>query len=113
MERHRRHLERKPHGQQAHRGERQRQRADVSLGAPGDGAEVRRVGLPVRERDAVQEERTGERAEQEVLHGALARGEPVREAGQDVQRERQDLERQEHHDEVGRGGDERHARQRE
>ncbi len=78
-----------------------------------DGGEPRRARGAVGHRHAEQEERRGERPEQEVLHRALDRAEPRAEAGQDVERQRQDLERQEDDDEVGGDGDQGHPRRRE
>ena len=66
-----------------------------------DPGEVRRAGRAVDERDAVEEHRRRERAEQEVLEAGLLRREPAAvERGEHVQRDRQDLERQEDGDEV-------------
>ena len=74
--------------------------------------EVRAAGEAVRERDAVQEERAREPAEDEVLEGAFrARALVAAQARQHVERQREDLERQEDHEEVGRHGDEHHAGQ--
>ena len=67
-----------------------------------------RAGGAVRPRDAEQEERRRERPQQEVLHRGLVRVPAPGDAGQDVERQRQDLERQEHQDQVGRGRDQRH-----
>jgi hypothetical protein len=47
----------------------------------------------------------------EVLHGSFRRREAEAEPGEDVEGEGQDLEGQEHHDEVGGRGDQAHARQ--
>ena len=66
-----------------------------------DAGEVGRAGRAVDERDAVEEHRRRERAEQEVLEAGLLRREaPAVERGEHVQRDRQDLERQEDRDEV-------------
>ena len=67
----------------------------------GDAGEVGRAGPAVDERDAVEEHRRRERAEQEVLEpGLLRRGAAAVERGEHVQRDREDLERQEDRDEV-------------
>ena len=75
-----------------------------------DPREVRRAGRAVDERDAVEEHRRRERAEQEVLEAGLLRREaPAVERGQHVQRDREDLERQEDRDEVVRRRHQHHA----
>ena len=83
-----------------------------SSGAKGSGTDsgampcadlrqVGRAGRAVDQRDAVEEEAAGERAQQEVLQRRLARPRvPAVEAGQDVQRQREDFERQEDDQEV-------------
>ena len=72
VERHRRHLEREPDEQQAerqqlHRRGRQRLRGNQAA----DPVELRAAGHAVRERDAVEEERARERAEQEIFERRL------------------------------------------
>src|SRR4029450_4517632 len=69
------------------------------------------AGGPVAQGDAVQQERRGERAQQEVLHGRLLGGQAAGLAGQHVQAERQDLQGDEHHQQVGGGGQQHHAEQ--
>ena len=69
-------------------------------------------GRPVGHRDPVQEERRGERPQQEVLHRGLV-APPAAEPGQHVQRQRQDLQRDEHDDQVVRGRDQHHPGRRE
>ncbi len=66
-----------------------------------DAGEVRGAGGAVDERDAVEEDGRREGAEQEVLEPGLLRGEALAvERGEHVQRDREDLERQEDGDEV-------------
>jgi hypothetical protein len=80
----------------------------------GDTVQVRRSGGTVDERDAVEQERGREGAEEEILHRRFARDElAFEEPGQNVQRERHELERQEHDDQVARGGHQHHAGGRE
>ena len=80
----------------------------------GDARERRGPGSAVHERDAVEEDRRGERAEHEVLDPRLLRAEaPAVERGEHVQRDRQDLEREEHDDQVVRGGHHEHPERRE
>ena len=68
----------------------------------------------VGERDAVEEERAREGAEQEVLERRLgARGDVAADAGQHVDRERQDLEREEDDQQIGRRRHQHHAGDRE
>jgi hypothetical protein len=113
VEGHRRDLEAKPDHQKPEpdrehriagpRGERRR-----------DAVEVRRPGGPVDEGDAVEQERRGERAEEEIFHGRLARGQlALEQARQHVERERHQLEGQEHDDQIARRRQEHHARGRE
>ena len=74
-----------------------------------------RAGVAVEQRDAVEEERRGERAEQEVLERRLLREQPAAagQPAQQVQRQRQHLERDEHRQQVVRGREEQHAADRE
>ena len=68
-----------------------------------DAVEPRAAGDAVGERDAVEEERARERAEQEVLERRLgAGGRIAADAGQHVDGERQHLERQKDHQQIGR-----------
>ena len=70
-----------------------------------DRAEVHRAGVAVDQRDAVEEEAGGEGAEQEVLHrGFLAEQAPATgQATEQVEREREHLERHEHREQVTGG----------
>ena len=80
----------------------------------GDLGQAGRAGGAVDEGDAVEEDRRGEGAEDEVLHGRLARlGPAAVEAGQHVQGDREDLEAEEDHDQVVGRGHEHGARRRE
>ena len=87
--------------------------AKATSEGPSDALEARGSGRAVRHGDAVQEECARERAQQEVLHGRLVGLDPVGEARQHVQGEREDLQRKEHHDQVGGRRDQCHARGRE
>ena len=79
-----------------------------------DDVEPRRAGDREGERDAVEEERAREGAEQEVLERRLgARRARAAQPGQDVDRQRQHLERQEDHQQVGGGRHQHHAADRE
>ena len=51
--------------------------AGVAARRVGDRGEVDRAGVAVEQREAVQEERRGERAEQEVLQRRLLREQPA------------------------------------
>ena len=116
VERHRRHLEREADEQQAerqqlHRRRRHRLRRHAAL--PMRSSRVLPVSA-VGERDAVEEERARERAEQEVLERRLGRRRRVAaDAGQHVDRERQHLEREEDDQQVGRRRHQHHAGERE
>ena len=68
----------------------------------GDLGEAHRAGVAVDERDAVDEEAGAEGAEEEVLHrGFLAQQPaPARQSAEQVQREREHLERHEHGEQV-------------
>ena len=82
---------------------------DIGAQVCGDLGEVGRPRRPVDERDAVDEDGRGERTEHEVLHGGLARlAAPQVHPGEDVQRDRHDLEGEEDEDQVvGRGHEHR------
>ena len=69
-----------------------------------DRRQVDGVGVAVEQRQAVEEERRRERAEQEVLDRGLLRQQAAaaRHAGHQVQRQRQHLERDEHQQQVVR-----------
>ena len=74
-----------------------------------------RAGVAVEQRDAVEEERRGERAEQEVLQRRLLAEQPAA-AGQpaeQVERQREHLERDEHREQVVGRREQQHAADRE
>ena len=77
--------------------------------------QVDRVRVAVEQRQAVEEEGRGERAEQEVLDRGLLREQPAPagEARHQVQRQRQHLERDEHEQQVVRDDEQQHAADRE
>jgi hypothetical protein len=67
----------------------------------GDSRQRRRTGGAVDHRHAVEHHRRGERAEDEVLEAGLAGLQPAAvEGGEHVEGDREDLEGQEHDDEV-------------
>ena len=105
VERHRRDLEREADREQPDAENRQRRRRRGALRRQRDAdlLEPGRAGDRVEERDAVEEERARERAEQEILERRLGAGDAgAAEPGQHVDRERQDLERDEDDQQVGR-----------
>ena len=113
VKRHRGDLEAEPDHQEPEAGDEQRVTWSGS-DRRRDPVQVRRAGGAVDERDAVEQERRGERAEEEIFHRRLARGElPLEHARQDVERERHQLEGQEHDDQVAGGGQQHHAGRRE
>ena len=72
MERHGRHLEREADEQQAEREQLHRRRRHRLRGnQAADAVETRAAGHAVGERDAVEEERARERAEQEIFERRL------------------------------------------
>ena len=77
----------------------------------GDGDQRDGAAVAVQERRAVQEERRRERAEQEVLERGLLRQQPAAtcHAREQVQRERHDLERDEHQQQVVGRREHQHA----
>ena len=93
----------------------QRRAGDVRGGRRRDRGQVHRARVPVQHGHAEQEERGRERAQQEVLDRRLLRqqaaapGEPA----QQVQRQGQDLQRDEHGEQVVGGGEQQHAADRE
>ena len=102
VERHRRDLEGEAHEQQREAGQHQ-----AGVGEDGGGEEARDVdevrgpGAAVGERDPVEEERGAERAQHEVLHAGFLRGDLAQvHGGEHVHGDGEDLEAEEHHDEV-------------
>ncbi len=114
VERRRRHLEPEAHQQHRHAGEEQavvEQHGGRQVVEDLD--EVRAAGGAVGEGDAVEQERRGERPEDEVLHaGFLRRGPPQVHGGEHVDGQREDLEAEEQDDEVVGGGHQDAARGR-
>ena len=92
-----------------------RRRAAPCRSRAGDVGQPHRAGEAVEQRDAEQEERRGERAEQEVLQRRLLREQPTApgQPAQQVQRQREHLERDEHRQQVAGGGEDQHAADRE
>ena len=78
----------------------------------GDLREAHRAGVPVDQRDAVDEEAGAERAEQEVLHRRLLAEQPPApgQSAEQVEREREHLERHEHGQQVVGRREHQHAR---
>ncbi len=77
----------------------------------GDGGELNRAGVPVEHGDAEQEDCRRERAEQEVLHRRFLRQQPTApgETAQQVQRQRQHLEPDEHGQQIVGRREQQHA----
>ena len=108
-------LEEQPHHQQAQPTEQQRVGAPTRLGGQADVGVAQAAGVAVEQRDAVQQDRRGEGAEQEVLDRRLLRDQPAP-AGQpahQVERQRQHLERDEQGDQIRRRREDQHAADRE
>ena len=111
VERYRRRLE-----QQADREQREAQVQQDPVVGRGldrlvDRGEVDLPGVPVDHRDAEQEERRGERAEQEVLQRRLLGQQPAPpgQPAHQVQRQREDLQCHEHGQQVVRRDEQHHA----
>ena len=115
LERHGADLEEQPDGQHAHADEQQGLVGGVVADGVVDLAEVHRAGVAVDERHAVEEEAGGEGTEHEVLERGLLAQQPAPtgEAAQQVQRQRQHLERDEHRQQVARRREQHHAEDRE
>ena len=115
LERHGADLEQQADREHAHADEQQRLVGGVVADRLVDAGELHRAGEAVDQRDAVQEEAGRERAEQEVLERGLlaeqatAPGEPA----EQVQRQREHLERDEHGQQVVGRGEQQHAADRE
>ena len=108
-------LEQQPHRQHGDAEEQQDIALAGQLRRVGDRTDVDAAGVAVEQRDAVDEEGGGERAEQEVLDRCLLRQQAATagEPGHQVEREAQDLERHEHEQQVVGGGEEHHPAERE
>ena len=114
VERYGRDLEAEADGQEPDRDQRERIAVHATGECRRNAGKVRGARRAVGEGDAIEEERRGERAQEEVLHRRLGRRQATeREPREQVEREGEDLEREEDQDEVARGGDERHPRGRE
>ena len=95
-----------------HHGEREEGHAwrRTAAKAGGDRGDAGGTGGAECERNAVEEERGGKRAEQEVLDGGLGgRDLGLAEAGHDVSGDGRDLEADEDHQELDRTGHQHHA----
>ena len=80
---------------------------------PDSCAEVERVRDAIDQRDAEHGEGGGERADDQILHAGFERGDPAAlEAGQHVEGDGDEFERDEQQGEVVRRGGEQHARER-
>ena len=113
VEGHQRDLEAEAH-QQERQAETELQREAVRRDRTRDDVEPRAAGGAVDERDAVEQERARERAQQKVLDRGLARTRvAAQRPRQHVDRHRHDLEGEEDHDQVVGRRHERHARGRE
>ncbi len=113
VEGHSRNLEPEADRQQGHGRQREGEAVGLPCKRPRHRRQARGTRCAVSHRDTVQEERGGEGSQQEVLHRALDRADPSRRSREHVQRQGQDLEREEHRDQVGRGRDQRHPGRRE
>ncbi len=114
VERDGRHLEREADEQQPHRHELQR-RGCQRLGRDqrADPIEARAAGDAVGEGDAVEKERAGKRAEQEILERGFGGGRRIAaNAGEDVDAKRQHLEREEDDEQIGGHRHQHHAGER-
>ncbi len=111
LERRRADLEEQADGQHPEADEHQRLVGRVVADRLVDVAEVHRPGEAVGERDAVEEEGGGERAEHEVLERGLLAEQPAAagQAAEEVQRQREHLEGHEHGDQVAGGREQHHA----
>jgi len=117
VEGHGAHLEGEAGDHQRHRDEHEaevdlaRGRSLRHLGERGvDAGEVGVAGGAVEQRAAVEEQRGGEGAEQEVLHGGLrAARRAAAEAGEGVDAERHGLEPEEEREQIPRGGEDDRA----
>ena len=108
-------LEQQADGEHAHADQQQRAVADVVADRLVDRRELHRAGVAVEQRDAVEEEAGGERAEQEVLERRLLAEQPAAagQPAQQVERQREHLERHEHRQQVVGRREQHHAADRE
>ena len=113
VERHESHLEGEPDQDHGHAGQEEACReGTLRVGeGVGDPAQVGRAGRAVGERDPVEQYRRGERSQQEILHRRLVRGFGVAAVtGQDVERDREDLDAEKERDQIEGLREEHHAR---
>ncbi len=108
-------LEEQPDDEQAEPDQQQRVALAGAAGRLEDAAQADRAGVAVEQGEAVEEERRREGAEQEVLHRGFLRQQapPAGQPGEQVERQREHLQRHEHHQQVVRGREEHHAAERE
>jgi hypothetical protein len=112
VERHDAGLEQQPDRDEGQADEDQTRAADGAADRRMDHAQVERSGEHVEHGDAEQHERRGERAQQEVLQGRLLaqQATATRHAAEQVQRQREHLQGHEQGQQVGRRGEDHHAR---
>ena len=115
LERHGADLEQQADREHAHADEQQRLVGGVVADRLVDARELHRAGEAVDQRDAVEEEAGGEGAEQEVLERGLLAEQPAAagQAAEQVERQREHLERHEHGQQVVGGREQHHAADRE
>jgi len=115
VEGHRAHLEQHPDAQQGQTGEQQPRRLRIGLDGQIDVTEVEGARISEGQRHTVQEDGRAECAEQEVLQRGFLAQQPAApcHTAQDVQRERQHLESDEHGQQIVGGGEDHHAGKRE
>ena len=104
-------LEEQADGQHAHADQQQRAVAEVVADRLVDGGELHRAGEAVDQGDAVEEEAGREGAEQEVLERRLLAQQPPApgQPAEQVERQREDLERDEHRQQVVGRREQHHA----
>jgi hypothetical protein len=113
VERGHRRLEREAHHRERDAAEQQRVVGGRALDRRRDPREVRRAGRAVQERQAEEQRRGSDGADDEVLQPRLQRALAARLGGaQHVERDRQQLEPEEERDEVLRRDEHEHARRR-
>ena len=102
VERHSAELEQQSDAEQAHAGKQQTHDLRAVAQRVIDRREGEGARIAVEQRGAVDEERRGERAQQEVLQRRFLGQQPASpgQAAEQVERQRQDLQRDEHGDQV-------------
>jgi hypothetical protein len=115
VEGHRAELEQQPDADQTHPGQPKGRAVLAGAQCDVDLAQGERTGVAVEQRRAVEEEGRRQGAEQEVLQGRLLgqQPSPAGQAAEQIERQRQDLQRHEHGDQVVGRREEHHPRQRE